>query len=124
MRHPYLGLFDQPDTNTTTGRRTSATVPLQSLYLMNHPWIDQQATALAGRILEVAPSVELRIARCYQLAYGRNPVEAETVLSRKHLDQVEVELSSQKVADPERTLEKWASLAKVLLTSNEFLYVD
>ena len=39
QKHPYLALFDGPDTNTSTEARTRATVPLQALYLMNNPWV-------------------------------------------------------------------------------------
>ena len=30
VRHPYLALFDGPDTNLSTDVRTTATVPLQA----------------------------------------------------------------------------------------------
>ena len=43
VRHPYLALFDGPDTNLSTDVRTSATVPLQALYLMNNPFVAEQA---------------------------------------------------------------------------------
>src|SRR5207244_4831822 len=32
-RHPFLGLFDGPDTNTSTAGRTTSTTPLQALFL-------------------------------------------------------------------------------------------
>ena len=124
QRHPYLGLFDQPDTNTTTARRTSATVPLQSLFLMNNPWVQSQAQSLAGRILEHQGAVEDRIVHAIQLVYGRSPGEQEAALWRSYLEKVEAELANQNVPDPDRETETWTSLSKVLLTSNEFLYVD
>src|SRR5206468_9455920 len=51
QRHPYLALFDGPDTNASTERRASSTVPLQALYLMNHPFVREQAEGLARRLL-------------------------------------------------------------------------
>jgi len=34
-RHPYLGLFDGPDSTTSVGTRDSSITPLQSLYFLN-----------------------------------------------------------------------------------------
>ena len=34
QRHPFLALFDGPDTNASTGVRTTSTTPLQALFLM------------------------------------------------------------------------------------------
>ena len=46
MRHPFLAIFDGPDTNTSTDVRTRSTVPLQALYLMNNPFVQEQAAGL------------------------------------------------------------------------------
>src|SRR5207245_3545592 len=43
QRHPYLAIFDGPDTNTSTEQRTSSTVPQQALFLMNNPFVLAQA---------------------------------------------------------------------------------
>jgi hypothetical protein len=48
QRHPFLALFDGPDTNTTTDTRTSSTVPLQLLFAMNNRWFHERAEGLAG----------------------------------------------------------------------------
>ena len=41
LKHPYLALFDGPDTNASTDVRTRSTVPLQALYLMNNPFVQR-----------------------------------------------------------------------------------
>src|SRR5206468_9698451 len=38
-RHPFLALFDGPDPNASTPRRTETTVPTQALFLMNDPFV-------------------------------------------------------------------------------------
>ena len=52
-RHPYLALFDGPDPNLSTDVRTSATVPLQALYLMNNPFVAEQAAGFAARLMQM-----------------------------------------------------------------------
>ena len=91
---------------------------------MNNPWVQSQAQSLAGRILEHQGAVEDRIVHAIQLVYGRSPGEQEAALWRSYLEKVEAELANQNVPDPDRETETWTSLSKVLLTSNEFLYVD
>src|SRR5262249_23037668 len=50
QRHPYLGLFDGADTNTSTEQRGTSTVPQQALFLMNNPWVKGQAEGFARRL--------------------------------------------------------------------------
>src|SRR5205085_6639804 len=71
QRHPFLALFDGPDTNTTTDKRTSSTVPLQALYWMNSPEVREQAAPFAPRLTTAAASPQERIAFEYQCAYSR-----------------------------------------------------
>ena len=53
QRHPYLALFDGPDPNSSTGLRASSTVPLQALYLMNDPEMNEDAAGFAGRLINI-----------------------------------------------------------------------
>ena len=46
VKHPFLAIFDGPDTNASTDVRPRSTVPLQALYLMNNPFVHEQAAAL------------------------------------------------------------------------------
>jgi hypothetical protein len=123
-RHPYLAIFDGPDTNTSTDVRTRSTVPLQALYLMNNPFVAEQAAALAKRLLELDGDEGERIARSYDLAWGRLPEPCERDRAVEFIRTCKISLGSTSLAPPEREREAWTSLAKVLLTSNEFLYID
>ena len=51
-RHPFLALFDGADTNASTPTRVATTVPTQALFLMNDPFVHEQAGALAARLLQ------------------------------------------------------------------------
>ncbi|MDX1925144.1 MAG: DUF1549 domain-containing protein, partial [Pirellulaceae bacterium] len=47
QRHPYLAIFDGADPSTSTGSRMSTTTPLQALYLLNDPFVHEQAKRVA-----------------------------------------------------------------------------
>jgi hypothetical protein len=124
QRHPFLALFDGPDTNVTTDTRTRSTVPLQALYLMNNPFVTEKAKALAARLLRSSPELRERVRQGYELAWGRLPVDAEIEAARHYLERYEQELRRLDVPLQTRELEAWTSLARVLLGANEFAYVD
>jgi hypothetical protein len=124
QRHPFLALFDGPDPNVTTDTRTRSTVPLQALYLMNNPVVGEQARAFAGRLLRAAPDPAGRLARGYELAWGRPPTSEEIEAGRRYVGRYAGELARLGVPAAERELEAWTSVARVLLSANEFVYVD
>ncbi len=123
-RHPFLGLFDGPDTNTTTARRSESTVPPQSLFLMNNPWVKVQAEKFAERLIAGSPKPAARIEKAYQLAFGRPPNAAEISHARTYVRAYAEQLAGES-APPERVkTEAWTSFARILMSANEFLYVD
>jgi len=61
--------FDMANPNLVTGDRDVTNVPLQALYLMNGPFVQEQAAALAKRI-QSAPD---RILLACQLCFNRAP---------------------------------------------------
>jgi hypothetical protein len=124
QRHPFLALFDGPDTNVTTDTRTRSTVPLQALYLMNNPFVSEQAKALANRLLRGSPELRQRVRQGYELAWGRLPGDAEIETVQDYLERYEQELGRLEVTLQMRELEAWTSLARMLLGANEFVYVD
>jgi hypothetical protein len=50
-RNALLDAFDFANPSFTVGRRIPGVRPTQSLYLMNNPWVMEQATAAAERLL-------------------------------------------------------------------------
>jgi hypothetical protein len=111
-RHPYLALFDGADPNSSTAIRQVTTVPTQALYFLNDPFFHEQATAVSQRMADL-PSDNERIERIFQLLYQRLPTSAEFEQATHFLQQY-----------PGSSQEKWAAYARVLLASNEFLYLD
>jgi len=111
-RHPYLALFDGADPNASTPIRQETTVPTQALYFLNDPFFHTQAAALAVQAMQ-QPDDETRIRDCFRRLFQREPTKAESEIATRFLTRYPGEL-----------MEKYAAYARVLLASNEFLYMD
>ena len=124
QRHPFLALFDGPDTNTTTDQRTSSTVPLQALFWMNSPLVQEQSAAFARRLLSSSTDPTERLRLAFRLAYSREPTSAESERYARFIEKYREELVKSGVEAKQAELEAWANTAKTILSSNEFVYVD
>jgi hypothetical protein len=110
---PVLRLFDFPDPNLTSGQRAETIVPLQQLFVLNSDFMIRQAKGLASQVMAGDGSVEERIHRAFLLAYGRPPRAREVEIGRKFLSGAGNE-----------SLSAWEQYAQVLLSANEFTFVD
>ncbi len=92
---PLLEVFNRPNADFSCERRDSTTVTPQVFALLNGQQPNDRALALALRLEREAKTAEERIARAYQIVYGRSPREAEmqratrflettTVMQREH----------------------------------------
>lgn len=109
--HDLLRLHDFPDPTTHSPGRVVTTTPLQQLFVLNSPFLKQQAAALARRLHADAPKdEEARIARAYALLFGRPPTAGEARLGREFL----------KDAGPGA----WEQYAQVLLGGNELAGIE
>jgi Protein of unknown function (DUF1553) len=94
------------------------------LYTMNDPFFHEQADALAVRV-RMRHSLDLaRLRYAYRLVYGRAPAPDEVREARQYLVQARESLAGSSMPDDRRYREAWASLMRVLLSSNEFLTLD
>jgi mono/diheme cytochrome c family protein len=105
--------FDFANPDTTSPQRYTTTVPQQSLFLMNSPFVVEQAKHLAARTASL--ETKQRIERIYALCYGRKPDGEELSLGTAFIDAA---------AQDSKTLAAWEKYAQVLLLSNEFAFVD
>jgi hypothetical protein len=76
-----LEQFDVANPNLVTGDRDVTNVPLQGLYLLNGPFVQEMAAALARRI-EKAPN---RVEQAFELCFNRSPDAHEVALAEKFL---------------------------------------
>jgi hypothetical protein len=124
QRHPFLALFDGPDTNTTTDVRTSSTVPLQALFMMNSAFVSEQAESFARRVLTEVTDLTCRIELAHRLAWSRLPTAEEISKGVAYLGVYSAELKRVGTPSERVELEAWTSYARILLGANEFVYVE
>jgi hypothetical protein len=106
-----LTLFDFPDPSLIIGERATTTVPAQSLYLMNNPFVIRQATSLADKLLAGEDDDTRMVIRAYQLCYARLP-------STKELQNTQKFIETYGRNQPRRST--WTALCQALFASAEF----
>jgi len=104
---PFYDALDAADASQLTAVRNESTTPLQALVLLNNPFVLRQCEHLAARLERLAPDPDRRIVRAYELVYGRCPsteeIDVLKTYARRH---------------------GWANLCRLLINSNEFLFVN
>ncbi len=102
-----FGIFDCPDGNQTTPRRSRSTTPLQALNLLNSPFVIQQAEVAAARIRgEAGTAPPQQAAFAYQMFYGREAANDELADAVSLID-----------------TQGLAALCRALFNTNEFLFL-
>ena len=120
-----LALFDAADPNGVTAVRNETTVASQSLFMLNSPFVREQANQFAQRLLaEAKLTDEQRIERSHRLAFGRNPSPGELVQAQEFLAAYLTAQAAQARPEIERRLSAWQSYCQLLLCENEFLYLE
>ncbi len=120
-RQPFMGLFDGADPNATTPLRQITTVPTQSLYFLNDPFFHGQAEKVARRILGHADDVS-RLNELFRIVFQRLPTESERDAATAFLIKYREAIAETPAAD--QPLALWSACSRVLLSSNQFLYLD
>lgn len=116
----FLQLFDQPVIETNCTRREISTVASQALTLLNSDFMTKKAEAFAERVLkEDAKDPAMHALR---LAFARSPTESETRLFAKFLEQQTQQHAKSAPAEARRRAV--ADLCHMLLSANEFAYID
>ena len=123
-KHPFFATFDGADANATTAARQVSTTPLQALFMMNDPFAHEQAEKFAVRLLGSTSSEARSIDLAWRLAYGRPATREEAKEAREFLRRHWLRLAAKRVPLDQRVEQLWAGLTRVLLGSNEFLFVD
>ncbi len=116
-----LHLFDAPAIVGSCGTRTTSTVPLQALALLNSDFARLRARAFAQRLQrEAGADTESRLKAAFRLACGRPPATEEVAAARRFLAAQATVYAGQKDA----TQQAWTDLCQMVLASNAFLYVE
>lgn len=105
-----LALFDFPNPAITSEQRSFTDVPLQRLFFLNSDFVLRQARSLAARLQnECGDDDGRKIVRAYRLLFGRLPTAREKQQGLQFLRE----------SPP-----AWPQYAQVLMSSNEFFFID
>jgi cytochrome c553 len=114
-----LRLFDFPDPNITSEKRTVTTVPLQQLFVLNSEFMVRNSKALAARLTaKVNLSDADRVREAFLLVFGRPVTDRELTLGLNFLS------APNSAEGGKMGMSRWEQYAQVLLSTNEFLFVD
>jgi len=121
----FLEIFDAPIMPVNCTQRTNSATVLQSLAVLNSEFLFAQSENLAARISEMAgPETEQRVKVGFQIVFARQPTASELTRSIAFLnDQAQGYVSNETPADKTRQM-ALADFCHMLLSSNEFLYVE
>lgn len=103
---PLMTALDFPDLGLLSPSRTLSASPLQSLALLNNPFVLHQSLATAERLSREDPSLDQQIHRLIQMAYQRDTKDQELEQLRAYA-----------------TKHGLASLCRIIFNSNEFLFI-
>jgi hypothetical protein len=85
-----LQTFDFPDPAIHCAKRADTTTPLQQMFVLNSPFMRQQATALADRVSKNSElTVEQRIQLAHRLLFARDASPTELAIAREFLPETE-----------------------------------
>ena len=108
--------FDFADTSMVVGRRSTSTVAPQALFMMNNPFVINEAAEAARRLLSETPDAadQARLELAYRRTLGRPPYANEQAIALNFLD-----------AHQDEAKEKaWADLFQAMFATLDFRYLD
>ena len=114
-----LNLFDFGDAVTSLGKRPVTNVAPQALFMMNSEFVASRAGNLAEQLLAAQDWTETdRAKRAYMAVLTREPDAGE-------IDSALSYIGTYAARFEDSTLqEAWQSYCRILLASNDFIYVD
>ena len=112
--------FSSPDVSSVQRFRT--TIPQQALFMMNSPFVIEQAKAFAKRseLTNVSDPGE-RIKSVYRILFNRTPTQKESALGMRFLEgaaQLRPEPANANALTP------WEEYLQALMMTNEFCFID
>ena len=120
-----LDVFDFANPNLVTGKRPTSTIPTQALFLMNSPFVQEQAKAAAERLLAQTQDSSwtdtTRIKLGYNSSLGRDPSESELRITLDHINKM---APSNEKNTSKRKLSGYTAFFHGLFASMDFRYAN
>ena len=123
----FLTAFDFPIIDTACSRRVSSATPLQSLTVMNSEFVTENARETANRAAALAgdgSNPQDLIETTYDLLFSRKPSPEESEIALAHIESQRQLYAKANATADEASDKSLANFVHMLISSNEFLYVD
>ncbi|MFO0791436.1 MAG: PSD1 and planctomycete cytochrome C domain-containing protein [Pirellulales bacterium] len=104
---PFMTTLDCADPSALVPRRNETLTPLQSLALLNNPFMVRMAEHLAERVTLHAGTNREQLAAAWRLAFAREPAETEITLLAEYADHYGL-----------------PNACRLIFNLNEFVFVD
>jgi uncharacterized protein YeaO (DUF488 family)/mono/diheme cytochrome c family protein len=114
-----LNLFDFGDATTSQGKRANTTIAPQALFMMNSDFITERAKKLSESALKAQPDANARLRALYVKVLNREPEPDELDAGLTYLSSFQKKFAAKRTES-----DAWFSLCRVLISSNEFVYLD
>jgi hypothetical protein len=123
--------FDFADPSTQNGDRDTTTVAPQALFMMNSQlMLDESRVMAQGLLADAATDDAGRIETAYSRCYARPPNDMERTRALAFVEHYQQAATSQPLPGGgtlevgELRLRAWQALCRVLLSANEFIYIE
>jgi hypothetical protein len=115
-----LTLFDFGDAVSTGESRSRTNVAPQALFMMNSKFVAKQASDFAKLLLaDKNADDKKRVERAIWIMLSRKSAVQEVDAALSYIDGMERRRTGE-----EARLNAWRSYCRILMSSNEFVYVD
>jgi hypothetical protein len=114
----FVDVFDGAKMNPNCVQRTSSTVALQSLALLNSDFVRTRSKAFSARLIREARTSQERMDLAFRLALGRLPKETERTVAAQFVAAPGTETRGPD--DPAL----WTDFCQTIFASNGFLFVE
>ena len=117
--------FDYGDPSMVNAKRSTTTVAPQALFVMNSPFVIEQARYFAESLGVSGQRTDAeRIKLAYLRAFDRPPSSAETQKAQAYIAAYSARVPATETDSAKRSAIAWTSFCQLLLASNEFIYVN
>jgi len=115
-----LNLFDFGDATTMSGKRQLTNVATQALFWLNSEFLFDRSVHLTQTLLaDSTTDDQARVARLYRSILNRQANVDEMARAVQYLEGFKNKFAGEK-AQPRA----WQSLVRILMSSNEFSYIE
>ncbi len=120
--YDFLLTYDFPDPVTMNGKRVNTVVAPQALFMLNNPFVLDQAEAFAKRMFTAGTAAETRLRFAYREAFLRDPTSEERTRAEQFIQAFQKGLEADEKESKKRELVAWRAFAQSIFASNEFVF--